>query len=92
MKFVVTTSEEYHDMLGALPPAFMAMDGFLVGEAMSHKVCNVTKSVRPSYTAFFEITAQGDTRYFKAEEAMTIPEFRTVTATQVLTNAVLEAV
>lgn len=61
----------YDEMLGILPPAVTTYYGFLVGEPFDHRVCAVSGSVRPSYSAFVCLANK-----FYEGPTMTAPEFR----------------
>ena len=65
------TQERFDDMLGAVPPAVQTDKGFLVGEAISHRRCNVTGKPKPTFAAFF----QYGSRFFENESPMTVAEF-----------------
>ena len=78
--WIEVDESRYDEMLGVLPPALMTAIGFLVGEPMDHRYCTVTKVVRPRYAAFVRY---GE-RFFESAFAMTIPEFKAVTMTDVV--------
>lgn len=65
------TAERYNAMFYILPPALWLANRFLVGEAASHRKCKITKTVMPTYSAFF--FAFG--RYYESDP-MTTAEFR----------------
>jgi hypothetical protein len=66
------TAERYADMLDVMPPAVHRHHGFLVGEAWTHRVCEVTGQSRAAYAAFVRTD---DGRHFEALEPMTPAEF-----------------
>ena len=47
------SSERYFERLYVLPPALWIGKGFLVGEPINHRKCQVTGMVLPTYAAFF---------------------------------------
>jgi hypothetical protein len=65
------SAERYNEMLEVLPPALWLANRFLVGEPADHRRCTITKTVMPTYSAFF--FAFG--RYFESDP-MTTAEFR----------------
>jgi hypothetical protein len=70
------TEERYFYMLEVLPLAIMDAKGFCVGEAVSHRLCTVTgKYFQPTFAAFFQF----GTRFFEAENPMTIEEYKAIT-------------
>jgi hypothetical protein len=66
------TQGRYCEMLEMLPPAIQTANGFLFGEAMRHRDCEVTRQFRAAYAAFVE----RDRRYFESDAPLTVPEFR----------------
>lgn len=72
----------FWDMLGVVPPALQTGLGFLVGEPVSARECNVTGRFAPTFTALFEL----DGVYFEADRALTGREFRTVTPDMIRRN------
>ena len=64
------SSERYFERLYVLPPAVWIGKGFLVGEPIDHRKCQVTGMVLPIYAAFFF----ANRKYYEGE-AMTMPEF-----------------
>lgn len=71
MTYNVTTKERFYDMLGALPPIAYHAGGFLVGEPVSARICEVTGKGAATYDAFFEV----DDIHLQAAEPMTLREF-----------------
>ena len=64
------SSERYFERLSVLPPAVWIGKGFLVGEPIDHRKCQVTGMVLPTYAAFFF----ANRRYYEGD-TMTMPEF-----------------
>jgi hypothetical protein len=71
-KWKEVTQGRYYAMLGILPPAIQTANGFLVGEAMRHRDCEITEQFRAAYAAFVE----RDGRYFESDAPLTVPEFK----------------
>lgn len=67
------TADEYWYGLEVLPPRYQGAGGFLVGEPEDHTLCEVTGQVCPTWSAFLDL---GDGRFFKADRALTVQEFR----------------
>ena len=67
--------KHWRAMLGILPPAIMLPDGFLVGEPVSHRKCQLTGKVKPTYAAFFGSGRSPREPHWEADEPLTIGEF-----------------
>jgi hypothetical protein len=65
------TEARYSEMLEVLRPELRLSYSFLVGEPTSHRKCEVTGRVLPTYAAFLN----GFGNYYEGDD-MTIPEFR----------------
>lgn len=63
-----TTQEQYWEMLEVLPPAFMALGCFLVGEAMDHHAL----TGQPRYSAYFQV----GNHYSVANRPLTVLEMK----------------
>lgn len=64
------SSDRYFERLSAHRPAVWIGKGFLVGEPIDHRKCQVTGIVLPTYAAFFF----AHRRYYEGD-SMTMPEF-----------------
>jgi hypothetical protein len=62
---------DYDDALGMLPPAKQTGNGFLLGEAATHRTCEVDGKVKSTFAAFIH---KGD-RFYKADRPLTSAEF-----------------
>lgn len=82
-KWIEVTADRYDEMLGVLPPEIMTGLGFLVGEPSSHRRCKTDGLMRPDFQAFARI----DGRYYGADQCMTVPEFKRLTAQDVLVQS-----
>ena len=71
MTYHETTEERFWNMLGALPPRAYHAGGFLVGEPVSARLCDITGEGAPTFEAYFEI----DGRYYQADKPVTVREF-----------------
>jgi hypothetical protein len=74
--------ERFDYMLEVLPPEVMTGLGFLVGEPNDHVWCKVTGRLAPNYQPFAKV---GE-KFYEAVECMTVPEFRKVTAGEILAS------
>jgi hypothetical protein len=61
-----TTETRYEEMMGVLPPAAYADNGFLVGEPDDYR------NGLPTFAAF----KVQDGHYYEADHALTFPEFK----------------
>ena len=77
------TRERYDDAFNVLPPAEMGL-GFLVTEPWGDRECRITGHVRATYQGYVSLAG----RYYETVEPLTAPEFRRVTAAQVLDTPV----
>ncbi len=75
MKWVEVDEKRYDEALGCLPPALWLANGFLIGEAYSHRLCSETRQVRPTYTPLIMHNGM-----FFEGVPLTIPEFRAMHA------------
>lgn len=71
----------YDEMRDVLPPAVHLADGFLMGEAINQRACNVLGRVRPTYRAFFARGSEPPPAgrgwlFWEASHALTVAEFR----------------
>lgn len=71
LKLVPITAEQYDDRLNVLPPIQWSNGGFLIGEASSFRVCDVTGVERTTYDGCQQI---GD-NYYATERSVTVPEW-----------------
>lgn len=67
-----TTEKWYWYSLEVLPPAIMRGGAFLLGEAETHRTCQITGEMRAAYSAFRECPTG---TFWTARQAMTVPEF-----------------
>ena len=65
------TESRYYEMLGALPPAWMRGESFLVGEPMCHRRCAVTDSFRAIYDGFTVDCG----KFYATKDSVTVTEF-----------------
>lgn len=84
VKWKACSEERFDEALGSLPPAIMrgSPRGFLVGEAYNHRRCTVSGEVTASYRPY----VQFDGFSYEAQHAMTVSEFKALTAADVLAN------
>ncbi len=68
------TEDTYDEMLGVLPPAYYVHNGFLVGEAYTHRTCAITGNFCPSFAAYIQENGK-----FYALGNLTIAEFKQAT-------------
>jgi hypothetical protein len=82
--FSDTTEERYFEMLGVLPPEAYGAGGFLVGEPVNHRNCEISGRLAPTFDAFFSI---GD-QYYASDEPMTVKEFAKVKKADIVSKEV----
>jgi hypothetical protein len=63
--------EAYFDALGVVPPAFQSGNGFLMGEPVDHRSCEIHGRIKPTFHAYIQ---QGD-RFLKSASPLTVAEF-----------------
>jgi hypothetical protein len=66
------SQKKYWYALEVLPPAYQDANGFLVGEPMDHRECEITHVTLPRYDAYV-LKRQ---RYYVSIRPLTIPEYR----------------
>ena len=81
-QWIEVSEERYDEMLGVLPPEIMTGLGFLVGEPSDHVYCSVTGRLAPNFQPFAQIAG----KFYEGALCMTLPEFKKVTAADVLAN------
>lgn len=70
MNWTKITEDDFHQALGAVPPAVHYHDGFLLGEPHDSRECRITGKDRNTFRAFAKI---GDDFY--KGDPLTVPEF-----------------
>jgi hypothetical protein len=73
--------ERYREALEALPPIAWTSKGFLLGEAWTHKTCNVANVEKAAYHAFARIA---DGTFFECVAPLTVAEFKAMTTEQIM--------
>ena len=70
-KFVETTEEKYDYGLNVLPPEMMAGPDFLVGEPVTHRRCEVSGNIAPTFEGYI---VRGN-KFYVTEGSVTRKEF-----------------
>jgi len=78
--FKPCTEDRYNEMLNMMPPAVFTSSGFMVGEAWTHRECEINNTVLPAFAAFVRLHGQ----HYESTGPMTIPEFRAITRADIL--------